>query len=864
MKNSFFLFSMLFLSFFLVSCSRFEEEIAIVEGVSQEIASFRKKNIDEILYDISFKIPEEKSKPIMGELQLEFNLKNTAHALILDFNVKAENVLRVAKGNSQEQIRDYTYKQGHILIPPRYLQMGKNYFSISFIAGETSLNRNKEFLYTLFVPDRASTAFPCFDQPDMKAKYALSLEIPTTWTAVANGKLHKKEELAASKRLTFEQTKPLSTYLFSFVAGKFKKIVKEKNNRRIAFYHRETDSLKIQRNVEAVFDMIYNSLDWLEEYTQIKYPFAKYDLIAIPSFQYGGMEHTGATLYRASKLFLDESATQKDYLYRANLIAHETSHMWFGDYVTMKWFDDVWLKEVFANFMADKIVRPDFPELNHDLMFAMAHFPASYAVDRTKGSNPIQQKLDNLKDAGSLYGAIIYHKSPIVMYMLEQVIGEEVLKQGIREYMKAYAYANAGWDNLIEILDKISPQNLAEWSRVWVKEPEMPIIKTNMKIENDIIENFEIQQFDPSEKGRIWNQIIQVELGYEDSVVSTTAHLKDSVIRITEFNKLKKPKYVLTNADAMAYGRFLPVENAESQLSDIVYSMPNPLQRGVILMTLWEEFLNNKISLPRFFNILNKAIEAEENDLNLNLMITYYSTIFRQFIAENEQAKYTEKAENLLWSKMESLSSATQKSLLFKCYCSVAQTPEAIEKLYRIWSKNTKIKGLTLSENDFIRLSYLLAVHNYENCESILDEQIQRLTNQDKIDKMKFVRKAVSPEEKERNSFFESLKKKENRRPEDWVLDALYYYYHPLRREHSLNSIAQSLEMLEEIKYTGDIFFPRNWLDRTFRSHNSTKACNIVSEFLNTHLNYPSDLRSKILQSTDLMFRANKMLNEKK
>ena len=114
------------------------------------------------------------------------------------------------------------------------------------------------------------------------------------------------------------------------------------------------------------------------------------------------MEHPGSIFYSDKSLFLEESATQSDFLARARTISHETAHIWFGDLVTMRWFDDVWLKEVFANFMADKIVGPQFPSINHALSFFLAHYPSAYAIDRTKGSNPIRQNLDNLGQASEL------------------------------------------------------------------------------------------------------------------------------------------------------------------------------------------------------------------------------------------------------------------------------------------------------------------------------------------------------------------------------------------------------------------------------------------------------------------------------
>src|SRR5205085_11252477 len=195
-----------------------------------------------------------------------------------------------------------------------------------------------------------------------------------------------------------------------------------RNGRELRMFHRETDAAKVARNREALFDLHASALAWLEEYTAIPYPFEKLDFILIPSFQFGGMEHAGAILYNASSLMLDPSATQSQLLGRASLIAHETSHMWFGDLVTMRWFNDVWMKEVFANFMAAKIVNPSFPEINHELRFLLANYPAAYDVDRTPGTNAIRQPLDNLKDAGTLYGNIIYDKAPIVMRHLEAIL----------------------------------------------------------------------------------------------------------------------------------------------------------------------------------------------------------------------------------------------------------------------------------------------------------------------------------------------------------------------------------------------------------------------------------------------------------
>ena len=261
----------------------------------------------------------------------------------------------------------------------------------------------------------------------------------------------------------FAETEPLSTYLFSFVVGDFKVETAERNGRTFRMFHRETDAAKVARNKDAIFDLHAPRARASWRTTPASpTPSASSTSWPIPAFQFGGMEHAGKILYNATGLLLDESATQNQFLGRASVIAHETAHMWFGDLVTMRWFNDVWMKEVFANFMAAKIVNPSFPEVNHDLRFLYAHYPAAYEVDRTAGANAIRQPLANLNEAGSLYGAIIYQKAPVVMRHLEHLLGAESFRDGLREYLNAHTFGNATWTDLIAVLDGARPST---WRR---------------------------------------------------------------------------------------------------------------------------------------------------------------------------------------------------------------------------------------------------------------------------------------------------------------------------------------------------------------------------------------------------------------
>ena len=400
-------------------------------GVPLPLAEERARRITNLRYELHFSIPPDAAARIRGRAVIRFTLADASRPLVLDFSPPGSQ-----HGQAGGRDIQFTAVPDHLIVDPKDLREGPNEIALDFDAGDGSLNRNPEFMYTLFVPARARLAFPCFDQPDLKARYSLTLEIPKGWEALANGQESARQERGDRQTLTFAETPPLPTYLFAFAAGRFQIETADRQGRRFRMFHRETDAAKVARNREAIFDLHAASLEWLERYTGIPYPFGKFDFLLVPSFQFGGMEHAGAIFYNASGLLLDQSATQNQLLGRASVIAHETSHMWFGDLVTMRWFNDVWMKEVFANFMAAKIVNPSFPEINHELRFLLNYYPAAYEVDRTAGTNAIRQRLDNLDEAGTLYGAIIYQKAPIVMRQLEMMLGEDGFRDGLREYLR--------------------------------------------------------------------------------------------------------------------------------------------------------------------------------------------------------------------------------------------------------------------------------------------------------------------------------------------------------------------------------------------------------------------------------------------
>ncbi|MFZ4561217.1 MAG: M1 family metallopeptidase, partial [Saprospiraceae bacterium] len=778
---------------------------------------------------------------------LSFLLKKTA-LLVLDFKAPEGHLGRV-QANGREVAA--VFQNGHILIPGRYLRKGPNQIDIAFTAGDLSLNRNEDYLYTLLVPDRASTTFPCFDQPDIKARYRLRLGLPTAWEASANGALEQVQVLDGRKTYTFRETLPFSTYLFAFAAGRFGKRTQAREGREMTMYFRETDQAKVDRNADAVFDLHAEAIRWLEAYTDIPFPFDKLDFVLLPGFQYGGMEHVGNIFYREPALLLDESATDNQKLARARLIAHETAHMWFGDLVTMRWFNDVWLKEVFANFMAAKAVNPAFPDIHHDLSFLLGHQPVAYSEDRSGGSHPIQQELENLKDAGSLYGGIIYQKAPVVMRQLEALIGADRFRQGIREYLRRFSYKNATWDDLIGIFDELSPLDVRTWSQVWVKEAGMPVLRTEWASEDHL----RILQENTSKSGTYWAQSTAVVLFYADGVRLLPCRIEGAVTELPLPAGQGRPLAVLCNGTAMSYGYFKLDGASQAYLLENAGTLADPLLRGAAWMALYEELVHDHIPPRVFWSSVLAALPNEKEPLNRQNLLGYLGNLYWRYLGPEERQAVGPEAEALLWELLLKAENTSAKAAYFSAYTNMAQTQQAIEQLYAIWEGKSSLPGLPLSESQKIGLAGELALRLPGQAEEIIAIQLERTANPDRLKRLAFVRPALSPLRTVRDSFFQSLQQPANRAVEPWVVEAVEYLNHPLRAGSSEAYILPSLELLEEIQRTGDIFFPRQFISAVLGGHRSREAADTVRRFLETHPAFPYRLRNKTLMAADMLFR---------
>lgn len=795
--------------------------VPVVDGVSHQLAIYRSSHISDVNYSLAFTVPAEKTQPVRFEETIVFNWTGDED-LQIDFQGDATQLSHelMVNGKSVPTV----FLNEHIVISAQCLVNGENSVSLSGISGDKALNRSKDYMYTLFVPDHARSAFPCFDQPDLKAVFDLKLNIPEGWVSISN-----------------QTRKPIPTYLFSFTAGRFNVQTATRDGRLLTALYRETDPAKVAQ-LPIVFDQVALSLRWMEEYTGIPYPFEHYGFIVLPGYQFGGMEHPGCIQFNDQRIFLGPEPTPDEELSRLNLIAHETSHMWFGDLVTMRWFDDVWTKEVYANFMADKIAREQFPDINHDLAFVKSHYPLALSTDRTQGTHPIQQPLDNMNKAGLLYGNIIYHKAPIMMSKLEKEKGADNLRDGLRSYLQRYAYSNATWDDLIVELDRFNPEHSAQsFSDVWVKQKGLPVITSAILKNSDV----RLAQSDPYGRNLVWKQ--GFDIGYvdeKDQFCQQPIYMNGNECKISS----RYHKGLFLNSNAEGYGQFALNREGVSMMSKAWKTMAdNDITRYAAVINLYENFHLGNITAKELTKVLREFISHEKNELIASTTCSYINDMM-PFLGHKERAA----TEQRLFKLVQQHKLPSVRQTLLRQLSLNAESPKVVNKLYDIWEKQS---ATFLNSRDYMRMAYHLAIMLPDKWQTILDVQRGRLGNEDQQREFDFISRACNPDTQVQQQLFDELLQAENRRVEPWARDMLALLNDPTREPSSNRYIVPALDALQEIQRTGDIFFPGYWLNGLLSGHHSDEAKALVKQWIDTHTDLEPALMNKLKENAYWILR---------
>ena len=343
-----------------------------------------------------------------------------------------------------------------------------------------STRPGERYAATQFEAADTRRAFPSFDEPEFKARFAVELVHPAGLTAIGNMPIERSARLPDGRQVTrFVETPPISPYLVAFTVGPYESTEEARTPSGVPVRVWLPPGLA-QQGLYAR-DAHVRSLSYLEKYTAIPYPYAKVDAIGIPDFEAGAMENPGAITYRTRLLAADrETASIGTFKGIFSTAAHELTHMWWGDLVTMKWWTDLWLNESFASFVGEKATAALNPDWGFWRDF-VAQNAGAFNLDALASTHPVSVEAKNAEEASERFDAITYTKGAAVLRMIEGYLGEDVFREGVRAYLNRYAEANASADDFWRALDQASGQDVTAIANAWIKEPGHPLVQCDAR-----------------------------------------------------------------------------------------------------------------------------------------------------------------------------------------------------------------------------------------------------------------------------------------------------------------------------------------------------------------------------------------------
>lgn len=833
-------------------------------GISRELAAQRKQQLTVVEYDVQLAI-EPGSSEVSGEIWVRFQLATDAEPAApvwLDFAGSGLSDVTV-----NDRPCDAPVQQGHVGVPREQLGKGWNDFRARFRSpvGATGTpltvyrepQDGSEYWYTLVVPADCHRLFPCFDQPDLRAVLQLELDLPAAWQAVSNGKVLTTTPSGAGRRKwSFAPTKPLPTYLLAFACGPFAVAeapiaapgLDPEQPLRLLYRRSEAERMEL----ELLTGMHARGLAWLADRFQTPYAFDKLDLVLLPGFPYGGMEHAGAIFYRESALVFDHPPNDAELVRRSALIYHELAHQWFGNLVTMKWFDDLWLKEGFATFIAYQAIDELEPERKSWLRFLQRVKPRAYEVDATPGTTPIYQELRNLADAKSAYGAIVYNKAPAVLRALHEQLGAKRFFAGLRMYLARHAFSNADWQDLAAALQDASKDDLRAWSQSWLLTASMPRVRLALANGADgKVSRAELTQ-QAVHGARVWP--IDVELlvipqaGERRTLRVTGAQAR---IAVPDLVGSLNPLAVIANPRDVAYGQFLPDPASRLWLLDHLADEPDALLRAVGATALFDAVREAELA-PAAFAAFCLTLLARETDPDCHAwLLDALGTCGLRYLTTPASDLVLQQASTLLLEQLHDGHDSGRELAIFRFLARTSRAAAVLDLCQEVAVGTCQVAGLQPGKQDRFLAAAAVLANGAPGFQ--LAKVEQQFAGQD-IAKELFLARAAVANAATKQAYWQQYCQLRDP-PEQWSQDSLAFFHWPGQEPLTLPYLRLALEQVNWVKQNRRIFYMPAWLDGFINAHSSPEALRIVDDFLGSS-QLDSDVRNKLLQSRDGLSRA--------
>jgi aminopeptidase N len=469
------------------------------------------------------------------------------------------------------------------------------------------------YVYAQAFLDDAQRIFACFDQPDLKAPVTLAVSAPTGWEVAANG----AGTQVAQGRWEFATTRPLATYFVGLIAGPYHVRRDEHDGIQLALYCRRGLAAHLDKDVDEIFGITKACLDRYHELFGMTYPFGKYDQAFVPEFNAGAMENPGLVTFRDEFVFRS-AVTDAERQLRAEVIAHEMAHMWFGDLVTMRWWDDLWLNESFAEYMGYRIVAEATRFTDAWVDFAVGRKGWGYAADQRPSTHPVAP--ESLPDAGLAllnFDGISYAKGAAILKQLVAWLGDEAFAAGLRAHFGAHAFANATLDDLLGALGEASGRDLGAWAAVWLRRPQVNTLRPEAEIGPDgRYTSVEIVQTAPTSHPTLRPHRVGVGVYRDGSLrrrveIDLDPTIDNGRTAVSELVGTEPGELLLVNDGDLTYAKIRFDDASRANLGRVLPRLTDPLARALVWAAAADAVRDADMPASEFVELCAWALPAE-------------------------------------------------------------------------------------------------------------------------------------------------------------------------------------------------------------------------------------------------------------
>ncbi|MFD8324636.1 aminopeptidase N [Streptomyces lydicus] len=598
------------------------------------------------------------------------------------------------------------------------------------------------YLYTQYEPADARRVFANFEQPDLKAPFTFEVTAPEGWVVLSNG---AQEGEAEAGRHRFATTEPISTYITAVVAGpyhyvsdSYRRTFADGTELEIPLGALCRKGLAKHFDADDVFTVTKQGLDFFHDHFDFPYPFGKYDTAFVPEYNLGAMENPGCVTFREEFIFRGK-VTEASYERRANVILHEMAHMWFGDLVTMQWWDDLWLKESYADFMGAFALVEATRFTGGWITFANRRKSWAYRADQLPSTHPVTADIRDLEDAKLNFDGITYAKGAAVLKQLVAYVGQDAFLEGARRYFKRHAYGNTRLADLLAVLEETSGRDMAAWSRSWLETAGVNSLTPQVTYDaQDRITELSILQEAAPAHPELRPHRVAVGLYRRQSVFSGSgdaalvryAHVEVDVTgprtAVPELAGLERPELILVNDEDLTYCKVRFDEGSLATLRARLGDLTDPMARALCWAALWG-LTRDGLMPARDYLDLVRRFAGKETDIGVlqslhgqaRTALEYYSAPDRREPAARELA---EGARHEL--RLAEPGSGHQLTWA-RHFAAIASTPADLQLLKGLLEGTAKIDGLEVDQE--LRWAFLepLAAHGLAD-EALIAAELAR------------------------------------------------------------------------------------------------------------------------------------------